>query len=310
MENIKDKKNLSIIGIIAVIAVIIVGVFVFNQYSGGAEDSQETAVDATDIDNKLVVVITPSAGFDEVLSFVSNGEDFTLGPIPGHYWKQDSDTTLLAEHYNGSEPFPWASDVTADTLLYEAEGILGTCSNGYNVDKPDEDGFVHFHGSNEDSDTGFWLKHTAVTAFTWQGPPGNPDIGRNVPIGVDPLFPNICEFPAEAQGHGVSEGDDSDEDTLGAADSGVVEIELTAKQWEFSPKVVTVKQGDTVKMTITSLDVAHGFAINELGVSETIPAGETVSFEFVADKKGTYRHYCNVVCGTGHASMVGEFIVE
>ncbi len=300
-----NQKNILIISALAIVVAGVVGIKTLsgrNETTATIEDTSQVA----SVADSNIVEITPSEGLVETLPFVLDGKDYTLGPIPAHFWKLDGSTKLVAEHYSGSQPFAWASDVPADTLLYEVDGVLGSCSNGYLEDKPTENGFVHFHGSNEDNNVGFWLKHTVVTAFTWEGPPGNPDVGREVPLGVDLKFPNICEFPAGETKEAL-EGESSD--TLGVSDS-VVEVKLEAKQWEFVPSEVRVRLGDTVRMTITSSDVDHGFAINEFGVSEKIPAGETVTFEFVADKKGTYRQYCNVVCGLGHAGMIGDFIVE
>ncbi len=94
------------------------------------------------------------------------------------------------------------------------------------------------------------------------------------------------------------------------ADSKVKLFNMTAKQFEFSPKQIKVSAGDTVRLTIKNLDVAHGFAINEFNVNQSLPAGKTTTLEFTADKKGVYRFYCSVVCGSGHLSMVGQLIVE
>jgi len=90
----------------------------------------------------------------------------------------------------------------------------------------------------------------------------------------------------------------------------VKEISLEAKQWEFVPAVVTVNQGDLVRLTVTSTDVAHGIAISAFGVNKKFDAGETVTVEFTADKAGTFPIVCNVFCGSGHGSMKGSLIVQ
>ena len=68
--------------------------------------------------------------------------------------------------------------------------------------------------------------------------------------------------------------------------------------------------GDTVKLTINSIDVTHGFAISEFGVNVTLPRGKTKTVEFVASLAGTYKMFCSVVCGSGHSSMKGTLIVQ
>lgn len=92
--------------------------------------------------------------------------------------------------------------------------------------------------------------------------------------------------------------------------SEVKEFEIIAKQWEFVPGIITVKQGDNVKLKITSIDVDHGIWLNEFGVNEMLEAGKTVDVEFVADKKGEFSFSCNVFCGSGHGAMRGTLIVK
>ena len=93
-------------------------------------------------------------------------------------------------------------------------------------------------------------------------------------------------------------------------DAKVKQFNMIVKQFEFSPKQIKVSEGDTVRLTIKNLDVAHGFAINDFNVNQLLRAGKTTTFEFVANKKGTYLFYCSVVCGVGHLSMIGQLIVE
>ena len=95
--------------------------------------------------------------------------------------------------------------------------------------------------------------------------------------------------------------------TVGA---GSVEIEVIAKNWEFEPSTIKVKEGAKVKLTVKSIDIAHGIAIPDFGVSQRFEAGETVTVEFTADKKGAFSFFCNVYCGSGHRSMKGTLIVE
>ena len=89
----------------------------------------------------------------------------------------------------------------------------------------------------------------------------------------------------------------------------VKEFTMTAKKFDFSPASITVKVGDKVKLTINNLDVPHGFAIDELGLKQDLPVG-TSTVEFTASKKGTFRFYCSLFCGTGHREMEGQLIVE
>ena len=90
----------------------------------------------------------------------------------------------------------------------------------------------------------------------------------------------------------------------------IKEFSMTAKQWEFIPSEITVNEGDTVKLSIKSIDVAHGIFLREFGIDEYLSPGNTVNIEFVADKKGEFSFFCNVSCGVGHTGMRGKLIVE
>lgn len=90
----------------------------------------------------------------------------------------------------------------------------------------------------------------------------------------------------------------------------IKEFTIVARQFVFEPDTITVNTGDTVKLTINSVDVTHGFAISEFGVNVILPRGKTKTVEFVASLAGTYRMFCSVQCGSGHSSMKGTLIVQ
>lgn len=92
--------------------------------------------------------------------------------------------------------------------------------------------------------------------------------------------------------------------------SQVREFQMTAKQWVFEPDTITVNVGDTVRMSVTSVDVDHGIRLKEFGVDQDLKPGETEVIEFVADQSGSFSFFCDVFCGSGHAQMKGTLIVE
>jgi plastocyanin len=87
------------------------------------------------------------------------------------------------------------------------------------------------------------------------------------------------------------------------------EIKVTARQFEFSPKVITVGKGERVKLVVTSVDVDHGIAIDAYNIDVKLPAKQTRTVEFTADREGRFRFYCSVFCGDGHPEMAGELVV-
>ncbi|MFQ6136892.1 MAG: hypothetical protein ACE5PM_06900 [Candidatus Hydrothermarchaeales archaeon] len=85
-------------------------------------------------------------------------------------------------------------------------------------------------------------------------------------------------------------------------------------RWDFSKKSdseIRVKQGETVALRITSMDVVHGFKLPGYNISEVIYPGEVKMVKFVADKSGEFLFYCSVPsCGLGHINMTGKLVVE
>jgi heme/copper-type cytochrome/quinol oxidase subunit 2 len=79
----------------------------------------------------------------------------------------------------------------------------------------------------------------------------------------------------------------------------------------FTPGVLRVKVGETVRLRLTSKDVTHGFYLPDFEVNAgPISPGKYKTVEFVADKAGVFTFYCNVLCSKRHGSMNGALIVE
>lgn len=93
-------------------------------------------------------------------------------------------------------------------------------------------------------------------------------------------------------------------------DAPVQKIHMTAKQFEFEPKEVLVKQNTHVVLEIESLDVTHGFKIDQYGINVTIPEKSKITVEFYTREIGTYPFRCSHFCGVGHIGMRGKIIVE
>jgi len=94
------------------------------------------------------------------------------------------------------------------------------------------------------------------------------------------------------------------------AEDGPRVIVITAKRFEFSPKVITLKKGETVKLQLKSEDVTHGFFLRPLGIDKDIPAGETAEVTVTPQEVGRYRAICDHFCGAGHGGMKMTIVVE
>lgn len=90
----------------------------------------------------------------------------------------------------------------------------------------------------------------------------------------------------------------------------VREFKMTARKYKYDPKVITVNQGDKVRLIITALDRKHGFKLKAYGINQVLEKGDPTIIEFTAGKPGTFVFRCSVVCGWGHHRMKGKLIVK
>ncbi len=89
------------------------------------------------------------------------------------------------------------------------------------------------------------------------------------------------------------------------------EIVLVGQDSSWSPAVIEVRQGERIRLRLTSRDVVHGFALPGYGAMTTdIYPGRYVTFEFTADQPGTFPFACLVTCGLNHNHMQGKLIVD
>ncbi len=108
----------------------------------------------------------------------------------------------------------------------------------------------------------------------------------------------------------IKVADEATEEKVSVPLAEVKEFRINVRQWEFSPATISVKKGDSVKLTITSFDIPHGFALPEYNIDEFLSPGVTKTVEFIADKVGSFGFFCNVSCGSGHANMKGLLVVS
>ena len=88
------------------------------------------------------------------------------------------------------------------------------------------------------------------------------------------------------------------------------EFTIVAKDYQYSPTRIEVMQDDLVKLTLRSEGIAHSFTIDEYRIVKRVPAGGSTTFEFRADRAGTFPFYCNLTGETGHKMMHGELVVR
>jgi heme/copper-type cytochrome/quinol oxidase subunit 2 len=71
-----------------------------------------------------------------------------------------------------------------------------------------------------------------------------------------------------------------------------------------------VTQDDLVRVTIRSEDLAYSFAIDEYRIVRRVPARGSTTFDFRADRAGTFRFYSNLTNDSAHGRMQGELVVR
>lgn len=92
------------------------------------------------------------------------------------------------------------------------------------------------------------------------------------------------------------------------------EITVVGKEFSFSPEMITVEEGQKVKITFKNEgEMPHDFVIKGEGVilvkTPLVQPGEEETVVFQAPDEGEYKFICTV---SGHESqgMKGKFIVE
>ena len=120
-------------------------------------------------------------------------------------------------------------------------------------------------------------------------------------VGWDPLTQTVSENAVMPGSEGVTR------------DGNEVTVNMTAIRSHFNPERVEIQEGDHVTWTITSVerarDATHGFAIPYYGINLSIEPGESITFEFTADRSGVFAWYCTEFCSALHLEMMGYLTI-
>ena len=94
-----------------------------------------------------------------------------------------------------------------------------------------------------------------------------------------------------------------------AQEQGRRDITLTAKKYAFSESRIEVAINDVVRVTLVAEDIPHSFTIDAYRIAKRAAPGKPVTFEFRADRAGTFPFYCNLTIDDGCREMRGELVV-
>ncbi len=87
-------------------------------------------------------------------------------------------------------------------------------------------------------------------------------------------------------------------------------FDVNGGNFYFTPTMIKVKKGDTVKIVFKNDGGMHNWVLDEFNVTmEPNKTGETATVEFVADKTGTFEFYCSVGQHR-QMGMKGTLVVE
>ena len=96
-----------------------------------------------------------------------------------------------------------------------------------------------------------------------------------------------------------------------AQDQGQVrEFAVSGSHYRFSPASIPVNKNDLVKITFTAQDMPHSFTIDDYRIVKRAGAGQTVTFEFRADRAGSFAFYCNLSADEKCKEMKGTLTVK
>jgi len=103
----------------------------------------------------------------------------------------------------------------------------------------------------------------------------------------------------------------------GAGDAGLAreplqaprDITIHALRYEYAPDRIEVTQDDVIRITLVADDIPHTFTLDAYRIAKRAAPGQPVTFEFRADRAGTFAFYCNLTIDDGCRRMRGELVV-
>jgi heme/copper-type cytochrome/quinol oxidase subunit 2 len=98
---------------------------------------------------------------------------------------------------------------------------------------------------------------------------------------------------------------------LAGQEGGAVrEFTVNGTHYAFQPQTIEVNRNDLVKISFTAQDIPHSFTVDEYRIVKRAGTGQTVTFEFRADRPGTFSYYCNLTQDEKCRNMKGRLVVK
>lgn len=88
------------------------------------------------------------------------------------------------------------------------------------------------------------------------------------------------------------------------------EAVVVARAWGFTPAEIRVPAGARVTFRVTSVDVIHGFHVEDTRINLMVLPGQISELLYTFDEPGEHLLICHEYCGVGHHGMAGRVIAE
>jgi cytochrome c oxidase subunit 2 len=86
-------------------------------------------------------------------------------------------------------------------------------------------------------------------------------------------------------------------------------VSIRASRQGFTPSSLTLRRGETVRVVLSSSDIEHCFAIDELRIEKRIVPGRETRFDLTPERSGTYAFLCCLESGEAAATERGQLTV-
>lgn len=93
-------------------------------------------------------------------------------------------------------------------------------------------------------------------------------------------------------------------------EGGRREVTVVARKFAFEPAVIEVDQNDLVKITVRTDDIPHSLTLDAYRIARRASPGQPTTFEFRADRAGSFPFYCNLKLEDGCKDMKGTLVVR
>jgi nitrous-oxide reductase len=87
-------------------------------------------------------------------------------------------------------------------------------------------------------------------------------------------------------------------------------FDVRAHRYAFEPARIEVNQDDLVRIELHTDDIAHSLTIDSYRIAKRVGPGQPVTFEFRADRPGSFPYYCNLQVEDGCRQMKGVLVVK